>query len=126
LRATSAIQIIRGDCGTKIVPTITLTKDNIENYYGAYYIKNNKPVLISPRDADVLIGSSLPIRVSSFCIEPNGNYCSTCVGENLARYKAGASLGSLETGGVMLTISLKVMHTSKAQTIDVNLLDIMS
>lgn len=126
LRATSAIQIIRGDCGTKIVPTITLTKDNIENYYGAYYIKNNKPVLISPRDADVLIGSSLPIRVPSFCIEPNGNYCSTCVGENLARYKAGASLGSLETGGVMLTISLKVMHTSKAQTIDVNLLDIMS
>ena len=109
------------DCGTSVGEPIDVTKSNSSLWVGAYYIKNNKPELITKENVESLIGKEIMVRVPQYCVTKDGNYCRTCLGTGLGALKNRISSTVVSIPNAFMINSLKLMHVSGGGTVKLNL-----
>lgn len=121
LRATSAITIGEGDCGSTKGKAIKVTKDIADSLIGRYVIEGNK---IKPiENPSEYVGKIITIRSPMYCKRKGSEFCAVCVGKVMAGYPNGISLVTTDVSGILLNLSMKTMHNSAAKTIKFNILD---
>lgn len=116
LRATSAIKISKGDCGSKKGYTLEVNKANAGFLTGRYMLDGKKI-----ENGEDLIGKEIVIRSTMYCQTPGSTYCSICSGDVAAATPTGVSLRLLDVSNTLLSLSLKGMHNSQVQIYDYNI-----
>jgi len=123
LRATGGISIVTGDCGSKIAKETIVTKDNANTLVGRFYLDGNK--LVKIEDGSKLVGKTIMLRSPLYCKHTDGTICSTCAGENLANYRKGVTILATDISSVLMTNSLKKMHTSVRKLVLANPIEML-
>ena len=116
LRALNNFKIIKGDCGTKLTRTKTFNSSDIHQLEGRYILENNKLVQVKKDRLQEFIGKPVQLRSIAFCKSDGEQACSVCAGERLAQNPEGISLAVTEISSIILTTSLKAMHSQVLST----------
>ena len=109
------------DCGTKLGIDMTLTPDNIEEYYYQNIMTAQGPVVLTSENKDEFVNKKVNIRSSMFC--KNDKICSVCAGRRF--YMMGIKNIGLTSGRVtntLLNASMKNFHNAKVKfdEVDIN------
>lgn len=113
LRASSNINIVKGDCGAKVGFKTLITKANLENY-SFFSMVDDKGVTTKFHDAAHVgeyLGQVIQIRDPMYC-QATPDFCEVCAGERLSINPDGLSIEIMAYGSVFLTMSLKKMHAN--------------
>jgi hypothetical protein len=109
------------DCGTPRTEEMTLVKENAFSWVGGYYMKGKEAVLITPEDAEKLIGKPILMRVPQFCMTPEGNYCKICLGEGLAKFASRLSAEVVRVPTEFMLQRMKAHHQAGRKRTKLNL-----
>lgn len=121
-RASTGLEMVKGDCGTKLGKVIKVNEVNYKRLVGTYYIVKGSPVLIdSFETAKSLVGQTIVARSPLFCHTPNNNFCSICIGKAMAENKDGISIAIAEIGSMFLLLKMKQMHGKALTTATIDL-----
>jgi hypothetical protein len=121
-RASTGIEITEEDCKTAIGQRVTITKSNYKNFISKYRIlKNSVKLIASNEEAEELIGQNIEIRSPLFCHTKDNNFCSVCVGKDIANNKDGVSLAIAEIGSMFLLMKMKQIHGKSLTTAKIDL-----
>ena len=126
LRATNSVKIKTNDCGTTKTRNFLITERNSKMLVGRNIVIGTKIVGLTEQNIKSYIGTYVKLRSPSYCIQPHNNFCSTCMGEKMSKYKDGVSLLVLDVSAKLLDISMKSMHISIIQTHKLNISDSLS
>lgn len=111
LRSTATVIIEGEDCGSNIYDDVLITKDNIKNLGGRYYLKGNKLEPIDDTD-NSLIGKTLQVRSPLYCKYQDKVYCTVCCGEKMRGRRNGIVAAISDITGAILNNSMKKMHNT--------------
>ena len=104
---------------------LTLTEDDIEDYYYQYIIKPNGGYdLLSPKTKKQYLNKKIKLRSPMFC--KNDKFCSICAGKRF--YQMGIKNVGLTTGRItnnMLNASMKNFHNAKVRYDEVNINELL-
>lgn len=111
LRASSNINVLPGDCNSKLgIPTL-VTKDYIKHLPNFSIIEDGVTLKIKDEEhAGTYLGKVVQVRSPAYCHFEHTDYCSTCCGDRLSLNKDGASIEIMGYGAAFLIMSLKKMH----------------
>lgn len=113
LRASSNINIIKGDCGSKVGTPMLIDDFNKERLVGFSVIDKGTLIKISSlSDAETMVGKQILLRNPMYCKCEYTDYCEVCVGDRLNVNPTGISSSIASYGDVMLGIFMKAMHGS--------------
>ena len=113
LRATNHIRVKQRDCGTKMGKEMVVDKSNVGRLRGKSIIENGKTIKIeNPND---YLGKKIVLRTVNYCNEPNRNFCSVCMGDNLSRNETGVAGAIANFGNYLLYIKMKATHKTGAK-----------
>lgn len=118
LRLFQNTKITEQNCGTSRGLTFQLTPDIAHKFYGRTIVGKGKLVTLNESNVSLYLNKIITLRSLMYCQTKHG-YCYTCAGE---MYK---SLGTeaigvlaLEIGSTFLLLSMKSMHGTKMESID--------
>jgi hypothetical protein len=127
LRATNNFTISEVDCKTTLGLKRLFTKSNIYKLVGRYIIEKDNLVHVENIDiANNYIDKNIVVRSPMYCKTEGQQICFICSGSNLAKYKNGLSIPVTEISSIILSTSLKKMHSSVLSVSKVNLANIIS
>lgn len=126
LRATNSIKIKINDCGTKRTRDFLITKNNSKLLLGRNIMVGSKVVNLSDDNINNYVGQYVKLRSPAYCAQKDSNFCSTCMGERMTKYKDGISLLVLDVSATLLDISMASMHISVIKTHVLNINDTLS
>ena len=110
-RATTNINVVKGDCGTKLGNLVVMDDKNLKKYLGFGILDDHGSTTILTGDnGGSYLGKAVRVRSPMFCKSPMTDYCEICIGPRLAATPYGAATAISEMGSVMMLISMKAMH----------------
>jgi hypothetical protein len=112
-RASSNINILPGDCGTKLGKNITLTPELRKKYLNFSALvpgAGTTTVRLTEDVIDQYIGKQLAIRSPMYCIHKHTDYCATCVGPRLEENPTGSSSAISDFGSTIMLMFMKANH----------------
>lgn len=121
---TNRIMIGGQDCESPRTESVKLNKYNFKGWVGGFYLVDNKPVLITKDDSD-LIGKTVQMRVPQFCQQPEDNLCKTCAGNKLGAIETRVSAETVYVFTQFMLTRMKAMHVSQLKTISMTLEQIL-
>lgn len=124
LRALSNYVITVEDCGSKLGKEVLVTEDNVESLKNRYMLVNKKPVLLE--NPEKYLNKVITIRSPMYCKNKESTYCQCCVGGLMSNFKSAIPLIGTDVSAVLLTISLKSMHSNVVHLHKLDLKKIMS
>lgn len=105
------------DCGTKRTKTVTLTKDNIDDWMYSYIVESgNKLVELTSDNRDSYLGKKVKFRYSGLCESEKG-ICNKCAGNLFTRL--GIKNVGVASYVIPASIKLKSMKTFHDNTIKI-------
>ena len=117
LRAANNFHIQDTDCGTKLGFERIFTEANVNQLVGRYLIDGNKLIHIENNTiASNYLNKSVILRSPMRCKLDGDNICKICAGDNLNKYPTGVTIPLTEISSIILTASLKLMHTNALKT----------
>lgn len=117
LRAANNFKIVDTDCGAKLGIRRKFTSENIEQLIGRYIIVGNKSIFIENITvASNYLNQALIVRSPMYCVLENDNICTVCAGKKLSQYPTGVTIPLTEISAIILTASMKAMHSNKIST----------
>lgn len=122
LRAANNFRIVDINCGSKLGLDRLYNKDNVYNLVGRTLIFGVKQIHVE-KDTDTgnYLNNVLWVRSPMFCKLAGDNICKVCAGDNLARYSTGVTIPLTEISAILLSASLKAMHTSGMKTAELDI-----
>lgn len=127
MRAADSWRITPGDCRTPLGIRRVYGEKDIFNIVGRSIVLNNKPVLIETiEQAMAYINKKIIVRSPQYCRRPGTQTCEVCAGTALMKYPTGLPIPLMEVSGGILADSLKQMHSTKLETIIVDLSSVIS
>lgn len=120
LRATSDVNILQKDCGSKLGLDVTITEKNKDNCLGRYVIEGGKAKLLDTENIKAYMNKTVKLRSPLFCNEAP-NFCTTCMGYGFKDYPKGATLLALGTGGDIVLIALSKFHAVDIKVTELDL-----
>lgn len=123
LRTAGGIKIHDGDCKSILTQEVNVTSDNADMLKGLYQV--TKSGIESITDPYKLIGQKIHIRTPLYCNLEGKNFCSICVGDNIARRKDGVNILFNTVSMPILTGALKSMHDTTIDTVALSLKDVL-
>lgn len=127
LRAANNFKIVDTDCGTKLGVTRFYTKDTTPQLQGRYIVLGSKPQFVENiEQANNQVNKVLTVRSPMYCKLKGDNICKVCAGDHLAQYPNGLTIPLTEISAIILTASLKLMHTSSTTTAKLRLVESIS
>lgn len=125
-RASSNLKITVPDCGTKIGKDFDVTEQNRNKLVGYSVLVNGETIAVETKEqAGTYLGKTLMVRSPLYCKLTYTDFCSTCVGANLAQTTTGLSLAIAAYGSSMMLISLKSAHSSGVKTQKLNIKEVL-
>jgi len=121
LRATNSIKIKEGDCGTKRYRTFTVNDNNKLLLVGRNITVGSNVIELTPDNIESYVNKKVKLRSPSYCKESDSNFCTTCAGPRMSRYKDGISLLVLDISSKLLDISMASMHAKELKTVKLDL-----
>lgn len=109
-RASSNINILKGDCGTKQGNDVTLTPELRKKFLNFSAIVGNQTVRLTDDVIDKYMGKKLIMRSPMYCILPHTDYCAVCVGPRLEENPTGSSSAISEFGSTIMLMFMKANH----------------
>jgi hypothetical protein len=110
-RASSNINILPGDCGTKLGKVLTLTPELRKKYLNfSALVDGNTTVRLTEEVIDQYMGKKLMMRSPMYCIHPHTDYCATCVGPRLEENPTGSSSAIADFGSTIMLMFMKANH----------------
>ena len=122
-RASTGLEVIYEDCGTKVGLEYLVTDNNYKRIIGLYIMTPKGTILIDSKEvAKGLIGKTITLRSPLFCHTKDNNFCHICLGKNMSANKDGISLSIAEIGSMFMLMKMKAMHGKvlATTTIDLN------
>lgn len=105
------------DCGTKRTKTVTLTKDNIDDWMYSYIVESgNRLVELTSDNRDYYLGKKVKFRYSGLCESEKG-ICNKCAGNLFTRL--GIKNVGVASYVIPASIKLKSMKTFHDSTIKI-------
>jgi hypothetical protein len=110
-RASSNINILPGDCGTKRGRELVLTPELRKKYLNfSALVDGNTTVRLTEEVIDQYMGKKLMMRSPMYCIHPHTDYCATCVGPRLEENPTGSSSAIADFGSTIMLMFMKANH----------------
>ena len=117
LRASSNISVTVEDCGARIGRVMTVMPSNVKKLVGFSIVtKDGFDPVTNEEEAGAYLGKTLMVRSPMYCKLPKTDYCSVCVGRNLAQNPTALSMAVTEYGSRFMLIAMSAMH-GKALTL---------
>lgn len=127
LRAANNFHIQDTDCGTRLGFKRIFTEANINQLIGRYVIEGNKLVHIQNNTiASNYLNKLVILRSPMRCKLEGDNICKICAGDNINKFPTGVTIPLTEISSIILTASLKLMHTNALKTARMNIQDVFS
>lgn len=123
MRTSISIEIIKGDCGSKVYKEVFVTKELIPAMDGLTMLNGTQEETIT--DPASLVGKTIKIRSPLYCNLKGKKFCGKCVGKNIENRKNGANLLLTDISHVLLNASLKAMHNTQIVSTTLNINDII-
>lgn len=124
IQLAGAVESIEGNCGTNRTETVWVTKHNKTNWVNSYINKGGSGddiVHLTSKNIDEYVGKKVNMRVPAFCKEPDGNYCSTCLGDDLGQYKTQVSSNVTRIPTEFMLSRMKAYHVAHRDTVKLDL-----
>lgn len=116
-RASSNVNIIDTDCGTRLGIGVVVTPINFKNIVNLRVITANATKLIEDeQEAGAYIGKKIMIRSPMYCKLEKTDYCRYCVGERLGINPNSAATAISDLGSSFLSASLQSFHSKSIET----------
>ncbi len=121
-RASTGLEVIYEDCGTKVGLDILITNENYKRINGLYIMTSKGILLIDSKEtAKSLIGKTVKVRSPLFCHAKDNNFCHICLGKNMSANKDGISLSIAEIGSMFMLMKMKAMHGKELSATQIDL-----
>lgn len=104
------LRILKHDCGTKRVHRLTLTRDNWTTYRDMNMVIGSTQQRLTEELATANFGKVVGIRRPILCQQPDGDYCSACAIESLARDPSAGAAEISEMGSSIMLAYMSSMH----------------
>ena len=121
LRATSDINVVDNDCGSKLGLKVVVT----ESMVSRYILVAGKPLLLTKDNIGTYKGKVYRIRSPLYC-SAHRDFCATCTGEGLRGQEKGISLLSIDIAGKILDIALKAFHSRELSIVNADIIGELS
>lgn len=113
LRASSNINILQQDCGSRLGVRVLLTPEKRKKYLN-FTIVSTEPGLEKIQLTDDIIdkymGKFIKVRSPMYCKLPFTDYCAVCAGPRLAENPTGASSAISDFGSTIMLMFMKANH----------------
>ena len=109
-------KISEEDCGSTLGWSVTLTKETLKEYYGFYYLKAQKPVLIDEEHGASLIGQTVILRTPMFCKTARQGFCKTCLGQSISENESGLTAVVSSMTSQLMLIMMGAAHAKALKT----------
>lgn len=119
-RASNALYIKEGDCGTKLGLPMLITEKNLKKYSNTYIVE--KGITIFKESLKDYIGKTVILRSTMGCKNVDC-FCEICGSKDLLEYKNGVSLLIISSAGVVLNLKMKALHKASKQLVKFNITD---
>ncbi len=117
LRASSNMNIVADDCGSKLGSRFIVTENNQSRLIGFTLTDGKNDTKVNDAsEAGTYLGKTVYIRSPMYCRLDHTDFCRTCVGDRLSINPDGLSIAVSEYGNQILNIFLKAMHGKKLST----------
>jgi hypothetical protein len=117
LRASSNMNIVSDDCGSKIGMKVFVTEKDKARLVGFTLTDGKTDTKINTdEEAGAYLGKTVYVRSPMYCHLSHTDFCKTCVGDRLAVNPDGLSIAVSEYGSQILSMFLAAMHGKKLST----------
>ena len=117
LRASSNLNVVSDDCGSRIGKQFLVTSQNAKKLIGFNVITEEGIKEISEdTDTGSYLGKKIMVRSPMYCKLSRTDFCKACIGKKLSLNPTGLSLAVSEYGSKFMLIFMSKMH-SKALTL---------
>lgn len=116
LRASSNINVLDTDCGTKLGARIKLIPAKRKQYLNFTIQTSEGPIRLTDDVIDSYMGKQVAVRSPQYCKAGHTDICKVCAGPRLEDNPTAASAGISNYGSVLMLIYMKAMH-GKALTV---------
>ena len=122
-RASSNINILDQDCGSRMGLAIDVTEHNLRKLVGMRVITQTATKLVETEEqAGNYLGKRLMVRSPMYCKLSKTDYCRYCIGERLGTNPNAGATAISKLGSTFLMLSLSKFHARnvslKAATLD--------
>ena len=115
IRSLSAYTIKEGDCGDTMGLAKNYNKFNIENLVGRIIVGSKTPIE-NLTEASNYLGKVIRVRSPAFCKLNPQQYCSTCAGPRLSRFREGLVIPGTDLTAAIMSASMAAMHKNVTTT----------
>jgi len=124
-RSLSNLSITPNECDTKIGLKRNIEEYNYSKLINRYIKEDNKWKLIENKDiAKKYIGKLVEIRSSMFCTSPGNTICYKCMNEVYKQFPTGITNIASELSGILLSLFMKLMHSTQTESTVINIDDL--
>lgn len=110
LRASSNINIVKGDCGSQLGISVHLTDSTKKKYLGFSTITEQGSVQLTEENIGNYMGKHIKMRSPMYCHKPHTDYCEVCVGPRLTANPTGSSSAISDFGSTIMLMFMKANH----------------
>ena len=115
IRSLSAYIVKDGDCGDTLGLGKNYNKHNIANLVGRVVAGSKKPIE-NINEASNYLGKVVRVRSPAFCKLGPQQYCSTCAGPRLSRFREGLTIPGTDLTAAIMAASMAAMHKNVTTT----------
>jgi hypothetical protein len=117
LRASSNLNVVADDCGSRIGKQFLVTENNIKKLIGFNIIvQEGIKEINEDTDTSSYLGKKIMVRSPMYCKLDKTDFCKACIGKKLSLNPTGLSLAVSEYGSKFMLIFMSKVHT-KALTL---------
>lgn len=113
-RIVGSVEIKNKDCGTKAGIPFRVTEFNKNSVLGHHLL--NSEAVITEDNYKSFIGKEIYLRSPLRCLESDGNYCETCIGERLALNPERIATAVMDDADRFLYMFMKKVHAGALKT----------
>lgn len=122
LRASSNINVLNEDCGSKLGKKLTVGQSDLKDIAGFTVIIDNEQAFVEDKkEAEKYLGKALMVRSPMFCKAEKTDFCAVCIGKRLSSTPYALSSAVSAYGSEFLSLSLAAAHAKALELAEMNL-----
>lgn len=121
-RASSNLNVIKEDCGTKLGKVLTVKESDIKDVVGFTIFDKDESIYIEDKEqAGTYLGKTIMVRTPMYCAGKKTDFCTFCLGKRLSTTPTALSSAVSAYGSEFLSISLANAHAKALELAEMDL-----
>jgi len=114
------------DCGSKRGISVLMTEDKVPHYISNYRLVGGVPKVLTEDELKSLVGQTIQVRSPLYCHTEGANFCTKCIGDNIAATPEALSAYAAAIGSTFLALFMAAMHGKSMKTVKLDLENMLS